>query len=1303
MGDARTLAVVRKPKVARAPPSRLFRQAADRCSVLGRRVQPALRVGAANDPLELEAERTAERVVAMAAPSPAPPPDDEPRSPNEAQARRSIDQESQPNTDTFETAPPIPEDHQDPNVPKTEDVDTAGLKQDEFGEIETGEPTPPDAQTLQPAMDGDAVGAEGGAAPPDVAQRVSQPGTGRPLPASVRAFMEPRFGVGFQDVRIHDGSDDRRTADRIGARAFTHRHHIWLGQGETVEDRRLLAHELTHVVQQTRRPALGAGPAARSADKDEDRAQRSPEPQIRRGWLRNKAEKYAREVPGYFTIEVILGKSPITGEEIPRTAENVCGAFLSLLPGGHAIFEKLQETRALTDAFEWISRRLSELNITWSRVKGCISDFLDAMPTLRPIRAAKRIFGPLVRDVITFATDIGKKVLEFIIHGALRLAGSWGEKVWGVILQAREAISLIIDDPLGFAKNLIRSLVGGFQKFSSNIWNHLKAGLMAWLFGTMQGMEITMPEKLDFKGILSVALQIVGLTYANFRKILVDKLGRGGERKVAFLEKSVEVVKILVKEGFVGIWQRALDAIDNFKSTVIDGIKNFVITSVVKGAVTWIAGLANPIGGIIKVALAIYNMIKAFLERWDQIMEIMSSIFSSISAIAKGQITEAIDFVEKSLARAIPVLFAFVAAVIPIDGIVQSIRGVIKKLSDPVKRAMTKLVEFLVKKAKKLFSKILGKINRKREIAQRGFVVGKRPHNLVPKPAGNGFVLMIASEEEPANQSQAKLKTEAKKAKEFGDDSACAADFAKAYQGEIDQAESALKKVNRDQQQKPTKGPADKADKETADAADKLTKLGPCLAENPFFDTEPKDDAMIRAREPRIAEIEGKAGLHKERKNAKAKAIEAIVAKAKLGDYGRLRLSSYYENDHIPEESLAKRVQAYIKGDLQAAVDAGERDGKPIPVPLLGDIDSRPIEDGEQLPVITVYRPLHRQKTKKTKRDHKGLIAAANAKPTPLAKIAALRAGVQKDMAKALENITAEYNADKIATNEIRGNLRAGMSELGMLNKALFGFDPGKAPDVVPAGKEAAEQVDLPMEGGPNGSGMPKFTELEGAKVAHKKRPENVSNYLEYDHVVEASIANKARDLTLRETFGGLEEPIKARSAQQAAADAKADADKGRTAELIEKRARDRMRSLKGAACTGTIQQYDPAMAGTVALYRPVHFFVSAKLQGIKGPILEPGDLTPARTRLVDYLVSDPPDMALREAAIAEVTSAVRLKFETAIADHVNLINQAYAVELKDVVKLNPSKQAAAKMNAIIEKVGTSLRELRTESLDLLK
>ncbi|MEA2563866.1 MAG: hypothetical protein QOH06_5370 [Acidobacteriota bacterium] len=81
-------------------------------------------------------------------------------------------------------------------------------------------------------------------------------GSGRPLPASERAFFEPRFGRDFSNVRLHSGPAAGELARSVHARAFTLGDSIVLGPGESGRD--LLAHELTHVVQQ------GGGEEART-------------------------------------------------------------------------------------------------------------------------------------------------------------------------------------------------------------------------------------------------------------------------------------------------------------------------------------------------------------------------------------------------------------------------------------------------------------------------------------------------------------------------------------------------------------------------------------------------------------------------------------------------------------------------------------------------------------------------------------------------------------------------------------------------------------------------------------------------------------------------------------------------------------------------------------------------------------------------------------------------------------------------------------------------------------------------------
>jgi hypothetical protein len=79
-------------------------------------------------------------------------------------------------------------------------------------------------------------------------------GGGQPLPEHVSAYFEPRFGYDFSRVLIHTDAKADESARAVNARAFTVGRDVVFGTGQyapgTSEGRRLLAHELTHVVQQ---------------------------------------------------------------------------------------------------------------------------------------------------------------------------------------------------------------------------------------------------------------------------------------------------------------------------------------------------------------------------------------------------------------------------------------------------------------------------------------------------------------------------------------------------------------------------------------------------------------------------------------------------------------------------------------------------------------------------------------------------------------------------------------------------------------------------------------------------------------------------------------------------------------------------------------------------------------------------------------------------------------------------------------------------------------------------------------------
>jgi hypothetical protein len=83
-------------------------------------------------------------------------------------------------------------------------------------------------------------------------------GSGSPLPDESRSFMESRFGANFSDVKVHTGNQAGILNRSLNAQAFTHGSDVYFGEGkfnpESHQGKHLLAHELTHVVQQGNAP-----------------------------------------------------------------------------------------------------------------------------------------------------------------------------------------------------------------------------------------------------------------------------------------------------------------------------------------------------------------------------------------------------------------------------------------------------------------------------------------------------------------------------------------------------------------------------------------------------------------------------------------------------------------------------------------------------------------------------------------------------------------------------------------------------------------------------------------------------------------------------------------------------------------------------------------------------------------------------------------------------------------------------------------------------------------------------------------
>ena len=146
---------------------------------------------------------------------------------------------------------------------------------------------------------------------------------GMVLPDGIRTFMEPRFGVDFGRVRVHAGGRAAKLAQRLNARAFTVGQNVVFGDGQFLpaseSGRRLIAHELTHVIQQ--------GYASRSA------GWTVPEKQMTSSLVRNNE-------PGTTNVRRVIWHPNVdTGEEVAPWDEypTLLGRRLQARTGGGTI------------------------------------------------------------------------------------------------------------------------------------------------------------------------------------------------------------------------------------------------------------------------------------------------------------------------------------------------------------------------------------------------------------------------------------------------------------------------------------------------------------------------------------------------------------------------------------------------------------------------------------------------------------------------------------------------------------------------------------------------------------------------------------------------------------------------------------------------------------------------------------------------------------------------------------------------------------------------------------------------------
>lgn len=590
---------------------------------------------------------------------------------------------------------------------------------------------------------------------------------GRPLDPEARRYMESHIGFDFSKVRVH--TDDRAAASArgLGAKAYTLGNHVVFSSGryspKSAEGRRLIAHELTHVVQQS--PIVTPRPVgvSRAPSKIQRFLEGAKE------WLLGKL----KESKWYPLFCLVIGQDLVSKEPVERNATNVIQAVLGLFDGGPALFEKLKRAaKALENAYQWVLKQFTDLGLTpeyFFKLIDRAYEAFDKWHLLDSWDRAKAMFKEPLDKLIELASRLGKAVLDFILEGVLENF-PLGKQVYQLLKKAGAVISRIAADPISFAKNLLAAIKQGFKSFGDNILTHLGDGLKKWIFEEIGLSDIKIPERFDFASILKLVLQVLKLTYEQRRPQLVEKLG---EQVVYFFETAVDVFAKIKNQGLIAVWEDIKKQASNLLDTVIEKARNWVVEQIVKLGLVKVLALANPVGEVIEVIAGIYETIKFFIEKAMKFVQLIDSIVQSFTDMVDGKIDAAAKKVEDTLAASIPLILRFLAGLLHLEGIGEAIRKIIEAIRKPIDDAIGKVLDFLVDKFKPIWEKgkeaFLGKLAAVKEWWKKPkkFRYGEEEHELVVEGDGDHPQVFVQSSKTALEHFLSDVKATAQQKKEI--------------------------------------------------------------------------------------------------------------------------------------------------------------------------------------------------------------------------------------------------------------------------------------------------------------------------------------------------------------------------------------------------------------------------------------------------------------------------------------------------------------------------------------------------------
>jgi hypothetical protein len=523
----------------------------------------------------------------------------------------------------------------------------------------------------------------------------SRSGGGQPLSNEVRSYMEPRFNADFSKVRVHSDAQAATLSNQLRARAFTHQNNIFFSRNQyqpgSSEGKQLLAHELTHTIQQ--------GHAV----------QRSPQvsttatpPVVQRLFgldldPRSFFASAAAAIPGFTMLTVVIGSNPITGASVDRSPGNILRGAIEMIPvAGTLISQALDNHGVFEKVSVWASQQFTTLSNIGSSIRQSIADFISNFDILSPgamLERGKQLITEPIARIKNFAGSLKDGIVTFIKDAILKPIAAFAK---ANVPNGYDLLCAVLGkDPISGepVPQTAENLIAPFMKLigQEEVWENMKKSnaigrAWAWFqnaLSTVKGFVQELPTLFvnAFKALEVIDIVLIPRAFSK----LVGVFGGFAGRFISWAGTAVwnllEIIFDAVSPGALGyikktgsairsIFQNPLPFVGNLVKAAKQGFLNFATNiggHLKAGLIDWLTGSLSGVyipkalnlAELGKFALSILGItwaqirgkiVKVLGPSGEKIMQGLETGFDIVVALVKGGPAAAWELIKEKLA-----------------------------------------------------------------------------------------------------------------------------------------------------------------------------------------------------------------------------------------------------------------------------------------------------------------------------------------------------------------------------------------------------------------------------------------------------------------------------------------------------------------------------------------------------------------------------------------------------------------------------------------------------------------------------